>query len=55
MANCLQSLSFDSVYGKENDIGSLRIREDLSVSDESIRVHKTAGRREKKFDYEEPP
>jgi hypothetical protein len=55
MANCLQPFSFNGVYRKENDIGSLRIREDPSVSDESVRIHETTSRSVKAFDYEKPP
>src|ERR1700733_11955607 len=55
MVSCLQPFSFDGVYRKENDIGSLRICEDLSVSDESVRIHETTSRSVKAFDYQKPP
>jgi hypothetical protein len=55
MANCLQAVSFDSVYREKNDVGSLRICEDLSMSNESVRIQETPSRREKAFDYQKPP
>jgi hypothetical protein len=32
-----------------------KFREDLSVSDEGVRIQETASRREKAFDYQKPP
>lgn len=45
--NRLQPLSLDSIYREENDIGGLRVREDLSVSDERVRILVSSGERKR--------
>jgi hypothetical protein len=55
METHLHPFFFDSISEGENDIGGRRIREDLPVGDEGVRIDESTGRLKNKFEYEQRP